>query len=310
MRALHAAGRGAEALDRYTVVRQRLADELGTDPGPDLRALHGAMLRGELPFPAPDPVAPPARTVSPAPTQPATGPDHSSLDPDPIPPPRPLETPSGRTDAVATDTPTRPAQSRPTRRRTVLAALATMATVILIAAIGSASAFQRDKGNNSPSSSTSITRVAALFSTAQRLDQEGRTKDAQETIVDAVQLYDKLVRLNPDRNAPPLAPAVIQALGRAGVDFSVAEPALRSWIANPTYTPYPAISQMLLLRGWRLKAPVYLDVIVYNYEQAPGITSPRNVADVRPEVLRTAIVDGWNARYGTQVSDFGQLLQP
>ncbi|SMD07968.1 AfsR/SARP family transcriptional regulator [Kibdelosporangium aridum] len=51
MRALHAAGRDAEALDRYTVIRQRLADELGTGPGPELQALHSSLLRGELPKP-------------------------------------------------------------------------------------------------------------------------------------------------------------------------------------------------------------------------------------------------------------------
>ncbi|HTI20437.1 MAG TPA: BTAD domain-containing putative transcriptional regulator, partial [Kutzneria sp.] len=49
IRALHAAGRGAEAIDRYAVVRRRLADELGADPGPELRHLHSALLRGELP---------------------------------------------------------------------------------------------------------------------------------------------------------------------------------------------------------------------------------------------------------------------
>ncbi|HEY0452902.1 AfsR/SARP family transcriptional regulator [Actinophytocola sp.] len=54
MRALHAAGRDAEALDRYADLRRRLADELGTDPGPELRALHTALLRGELPAPVPD----------------------------------------------------------------------------------------------------------------------------------------------------------------------------------------------------------------------------------------------------------------
>jgi DNA-binding SARP family transcriptional activator/tetratricopeptide (TPR) repeat protein len=54
IRALHSAGRQAEAVDRYALVRQRLAEELGTDPGQELRELHQAILRGELPPPAPD----------------------------------------------------------------------------------------------------------------------------------------------------------------------------------------------------------------------------------------------------------------
>ncbi len=49
MRALHLAGRDAEAIERYAAVRERLADELGADPAPELRALHVAILRGELP---------------------------------------------------------------------------------------------------------------------------------------------------------------------------------------------------------------------------------------------------------------------
>nr|WP_277611412.1 BTAD domain-containing putative transcriptional regulator [Streptomyces scabichelini] len=49
MRALHAAGRGAEALDCYTTVRQRLVEELGADPGPGLREVHQAILQGRLP---------------------------------------------------------------------------------------------------------------------------------------------------------------------------------------------------------------------------------------------------------------------
>ncbi|MFI7647951.1 tetratricopeptide repeat protein [Micromonospora sp. NPDC049460] len=51
MQALHAAGRGAEALAHYAVTRARLAEQLGTDPGPELRNLHRAILRGE-PVPA------------------------------------------------------------------------------------------------------------------------------------------------------------------------------------------------------------------------------------------------------------------
>ena len=49
MRALHAAGRDAEALDRYAAVRRRLAEELGVEPGPELRELHQKLLLGELP---------------------------------------------------------------------------------------------------------------------------------------------------------------------------------------------------------------------------------------------------------------------
>ncbi|MET8976567.1 BTAD domain-containing putative transcriptional regulator [Streptomyces sp. NPDC004539] len=56
MRTLYAAGRGAEALDRYASVRRRLAEELGTEPGPALRAAHEAVLRGQPPAPAGPPV--------------------------------------------------------------------------------------------------------------------------------------------------------------------------------------------------------------------------------------------------------------
>jgi DNA-binding SARP family transcriptional activator/tetratricopeptide (TPR) repeat protein len=48
MRALHAAGRSAEALECYASTRQRLVDELGADPGAELQAVHQAILRGDL----------------------------------------------------------------------------------------------------------------------------------------------------------------------------------------------------------------------------------------------------------------------
>lgn len=47
MRALATAGRRAEALHCYATARRHLIDELGAEPGPQLRAAHQAILRGE-----------------------------------------------------------------------------------------------------------------------------------------------------------------------------------------------------------------------------------------------------------------------
>ena len=50
-------GRVAAALATYATARERLADELGTDPSPETTALYTAILRGELTAPARPPPA-------------------------------------------------------------------------------------------------------------------------------------------------------------------------------------------------------------------------------------------------------------
>src|SRR5580704_13607434 len=55
MRGYVLGGQTAAALAAYASSRERLADELGTDPSPETAALYTAILRGELPAAAPGP---------------------------------------------------------------------------------------------------------------------------------------------------------------------------------------------------------------------------------------------------------------
>ncbi len=67
--ALYRSSRQAEALDALRRARRKLADELGVDPGPALRALEAAILRQDpgLDRPPPTPVRPPTSGTGPLP---------------------------------------------------------------------------------------------------------------------------------------------------------------------------------------------------------------------------------------------------
>lgn len=119
----------------------------------------------------------------------------------------------------------------------------------------------------------------------------------------------------PKKTPPPPArpanpPDLLQRLQKAGINYSVPESEVRQWIANE-FTPYRAIGEALLtlLNGRSLRRPVPIDVIVWNYENGPGGSSPRRVDDVNLDRLRQGVVAGYNSQYGETVKDFQQLLR-
>ncbi|MFD6139646.1 tetratricopeptide repeat protein [Promicromonospora sp. NPDC060271] len=90
MLALYRCGRQSDALAHYRLLQERLADELGSDPGPELRELHQRILRHDAEQAAPDGAPDAGRSA------PASGPS-------PAPPAR-------SASAATADRPPRPAQ--------------------------------------------------------------------------------------------------------------------------------------------------------------------------------------------------------
>ncbi|HEU4868226.1 MAG TPA: hypothetical protein VFV09_10915, partial [Actinomycetota bacterium] len=148
-----------------------------------------------------------------------------------------------------------------------------------------------------------------------------RRQAEQFWLASTMRLLDELPGLDPEgRNMlkgivqlqVQAAPTVLDRLAAVGVDFSVLESDITDWLNNPEFTPYPALAEALLnlLEGRMLRRPVFMDVIVFNYEHSPGEPSPRRVEDVDMGVLSAAVVEGSNERYGESVSDLAELLMP
>jgi hypothetical protein len=102
----------------------------------------------------------------------------------------------------------------------------------------------------------------------------------------------------------------IRALRSINVDFSVRREDLEQWLSNPEFTPYPAITSALLtlVKGRKLRDSVFIDVIVFNYENTPGVKSPRAPSDIRVDVLEAAVVGGYNVRHGTSESSIDAIV--
>jgi len=101
MTALAAAGRKAESLDAYRSARLRLRQDLGLEPGRELRLLHERILRSDqrLGFAGPAEPPPPAAAADPPGWRPAPGPGAGQR---PVPQqlPRDLEVFAGRQDVI------------------------------------------------------------------------------------------------------------------------------------------------------------------------------------------------------------------
>ncbi|MFF2745303.1 BTAD domain-containing putative transcriptional regulator [Kitasatospora sp. NPDC058048] len=99
MRALHGSGRAPEGLAAYRRFADRLADELGLDPGPGLRALHLELLATE-----PVPAAPARAEEAPtAPAPPPAPPAPPPAAPAQAPPPPPAQLPPALATFVGRD---------------------------------------------------------------------------------------------------------------------------------------------------------------------------------------------------------------
>jgi hypothetical protein len=153
-----------------------------------------------------------------------------------------------------------------------------------------------------------LERAQALFDISQILSNARRDKEAEAALKDRIEIYQQLADVN--AAGQDLAFARLLNLAKVGIDFSVPEADLREWLNNPEFTPYPAMSEALLklLQGRSLRQPVFVDVIVFNYEETPGVASPRKLADVNFALLRKAILEGYNVRYGETISDFQSLV--
>lgn len=88
IRALRDTGRGADALAAYERARRALADGLGTDPGPELRALHAELLSPSGQHASPAAPASPAHAPAPASGSAGPGPGPGAA-PAPASPPAP-----------------------------------------------------------------------------------------------------------------------------------------------------------------------------------------------------------------------------
>jgi hypothetical protein len=107
---------------------------------------------------------------------------------------------------------------------------------------------------------------------------------------------------------PSLQKDMLRTLSAVGVDFSVSESDIGKWLVDVT-TPYPKMADALLrlLGTRRLRRPVYLDVIVYNYGHTSA--SVDDDSEVDTHRLSAALLESYRSRYGESHSNVDEITR-
>ena len=122
----------------------------------------------------------------------------------------------------------------------------------------------------------------------------------------------RVIAFNEDVAPPSTAQGLLQALQAINIDYSVTESQILDWLGN-SYSLYPQFAKgiLKLFDGVRLKNKVYLDVIFYNYEELGGKVVFNSLdGSLDLNILKKAIVEGYEIRNGISVSSFEDIAVP
>lgn len=114
----------------------------------------------------------------------------------------------------------------------------------------------------------------------------------------------------PSQSIPISARRLEQSLASVNIDFS--EATLRDQLDN-SFSQYPQFAEgcLKLLDYHRLKKKVYFDVIFWNYKELGGtIETDSNNGNLDEEILKAAILEGYNTRNGSGAVSFEEILEP
>ena len=102
-------------------------------------------------------------------------------------------------------------------------------------------------------------------------------------------------------------------LENAGVDTSLRREEIVDFLGND-FSGYIQFSEGLLtvMEGRRLRRPVFIDVVFFNYGEEEGgvvhLDSPDGALDAAK--VRKALLSSFNSRYGTSETTLDAILEP